>query len=420
MRTVFLSFAIVLPFMAACGTSSSEAPSIASITEQETTNGEYAYSFDRSGVMTSAGTRTASYSISRDHDTLTAGSNTYRFDPLGRVVAIDNVSITYGPHGQIAQAVSGGRTVSYVYDENGQRILKRTNGAATAAYIDEGYLTAAGLEEPVHVAGKLVGLLKNGQFALTAADVRGTVIADTDGTSRLPSPFGARPVAPDVAAAVDYAEKGLDEDLGVIRMGVRDYDPRIGRFLTPDPLFLEHPERCVGHFVDCNLYSYARNSPALIVDPDGTDGVEVSDRVTITVPGGYGVTAKIGLVVDLKKPLEGVKVNAGVGQATPSDPATSAKAVAATAGGTISYVKDPSKITGSGTTSVVTAPVYKSPPLAGTFTRDKTASGEVNAVGVGLSVGTGAGESTMRTTTVDVTRKTLDSAVSSIRKWAGI
>jgi RHS repeat-associated protein len=28
-------------------------------------------------------------------------------------------------------------------------------------------------------------------------------------------------------------------DLGLLRMGVRDYDPEINRFTTPDPLFLD-------------------------------------------------------------------------------------------------------------------------------------------------------------------------------------
>ena len=48
---------------------------------------------------------------------------------------------------------------------------------------------------------------------------------------------------PGIAAALDYVEKGFDRDLGLVRMGVRDYDPYIGRFLTPDPLFLESPEK---------------------------------------------------------------------------------------------------------------------------------------------------------------------------------
>jgi RHS repeat-associated protein len=57
----------------------------------------------------------------------------------------------------------------------------------------------------------------------------------------------------------------------MVRMGVRDYDPRSNRFTTPDPLFMLHPEKCVGSPGECNLYSYAGNNPLLYRDPKGTE-----------------------------------------------------------------------------------------------------------------------------------------------------
>jgi len=85
----------------------------------------------------------------------------------------------------------------------------------------------------------------------------------------LPSPFGQRTSHPSTAPAIDYVEKGYDADLGLVRVGVRDYDPEINRFTTPDPLVLESPEKCQESPADCNLYGYARNSPATLVDRDG-------------------------------------------------------------------------------------------------------------------------------------------------------
>lgn len=130
----------------------------------------------------------------------------------------------------------------------------------------------------------LVGTLNNGQFVLLASDVRGTVQADSDGSSRIASPFGARAREPDSAAEVDYADSAFDADIGGVRMGVRDYDPRTARFLQPDPLYLGDPERCVNSPVDCGLYTYARSSPATYVDPTGnepetTESASAAERV---------------------------------------------------------------------------------------------------------------------------------------------
>jgi RHS repeat-associated protein len=252
-----------------CGGHRAPPEETTSVIQAASAAGSYAYAFDRSGLMTSSGSGDASYGIVRHGSTLTAGTDTYTYDALGRVAAIDGLSIVYGPDGQIDRATSGSRRTSYVYDENGQRILESTNGAPTAAYVEGAYVSATELDEPVVVAGRRVGLLRDGHFALTASDMRGSVQADADGTMRLASPFGARPVHPDIAAAVDYADHGYDADLGTDRMGVRDYDARIGRFLEPDPHFLLHPEECVSSPAECNLYGYAKGSPASFTDPTG-------------------------------------------------------------------------------------------------------------------------------------------------------
>jgi hypothetical protein len=58
-------------------------------------------------------------------------------------------------------------------------------------------------------------------------------------------------------------------------MGVRDYDPSLNRFTTPDPLFLETPSKCLANPIDCNLYSYARNAPGDYADPTGKNPVVI-------------------------------------------------------------------------------------------------------------------------------------------------
>ena len=59
-----------------------------------------------------------------------------------------------------------------------------------------------------------------------------------------------------------------DDELGLINMRGRIYDPKLGRFLTTDPI-VSRP-----HFGQSwNPYSYVHNSPLNFTDPSGFDGV---------------------------------------------------------------------------------------------------------------------------------------------------
>lgn len=229
----------------------------------------YGYGFDGFGLPTYIARNGTARFITRSGSTLTAGSVTYTFDGLGRTIQRGPLTLFYGPDGHVATASRGAGSWSLWHDETGNRLLKLAGSTPVAAYVEEGYLDATGLTERVQVAGRTVGLLRNGAFTTVATDARGSVIAETDGTARVASAFGQRDVHPSMAAALDYVEKGYDADLGLVRMGVRDYDPEINRFTTPDPLFLEQPGRCVESPVQCSLYGYALNLPNLYSDPTG-------------------------------------------------------------------------------------------------------------------------------------------------------
>ena len=52
-----------------------------------------------------------------------------------------------------------------------------------------------------------------------------------------------------------------DSDTGLVRFGVRDYDPRVGRWTAPDPIRFQAG--------DANLYRYVGNLPTVLTDPTG-------------------------------------------------------------------------------------------------------------------------------------------------------
>jgi RHS repeat-associated protein len=424
---------VLSSFLAVAGCSSNvgtgdspESDLVGEVTQAASTAGQYAYGFDKAGLSTSVGNGTISYAIARTGDTLKAGGDTYRYDALGRVNAINDLAITVGPTGQIARATRGAKTIAYVYDENGDRILKSVDGVPSAAYVDGVYVTPT-----VRVGGKLVGLLRNGRFAIAPTDARGTVLGDTDGTSRLPSPFGARPVHPDVAAAFDYTEKGFDADLGAIRMGVRDYDPRLNRFLTPDPLYLEHPEKCVEHLADCTLYAYARNSPAMFTDPTGKDGVAFG--VGAGIVGGTGDSTNAGAQVEVgiffSFGKDGMRNNnsnypswrtspffalrwrwsqlqvrpyVSVGTVSTKDKGTGAVGASAGVGGSGTYIRDDSQFMGNGASLAVTTPVVG-------FSAPLTTQGAQNGFGVSAGPGRGGSGALFRTTTWDI--------IDTVKRW---
>ncbi|MBF0300811.1 MAG: hypothetical protein HQK51_19030 [Oligoflexia bacterium] len=63
-----------------------------------------------------------------------------------------------------------------------------------------------------------------------------------------------------------FAGSLSDQEMPLFQMQKRFYDPKRGRFLSPDPLFLESPNRCIESPVECNLYSYAGNNPINKID----------------------------------------------------------------------------------------------------------------------------------------------------------
>jgi RHS repeat-associated protein len=120
-----------------------------------------------------------------------------------------------------------------------------------------------------NIGGQMLGVVHNGRFEMLPFDQMGTVVGEADGSANIPSPYGDRSVPVSNSAAIDYVKQGYDADLGLVRMGVRDYDPKIGRFVTPDPLFLTSPHMWLNSPIENNLYGYAGNDPVLFTDPSG-------------------------------------------------------------------------------------------------------------------------------------------------------
>jgi RHS repeat-associated protein len=99
--------------------------------------------------------------------------------------------------------------------------------------------------------------------------------------------FGERTVT---AGAPDFLPFGFaggmfDVDTGLVRFGVRDYDPVVGRWTSKDPIRFDG-----GHV---NLYSYVGNDPVNRTDPAGRTWGEI---IGSGLAGGAYLAASAGVI----------------------------------------------------------------------------------------------------------------------------
>ena len=244
------------------------------------------YTYDGNGNRLSAtgssGTLTAIHDV---QDRLTSyGATSYTYtangELLNRITGSGTTSYTYDALGNLLSVqLAGGSTVTYVVDAENRRVGKRLNGSAVTGYL--------------YSAGRLVAQLNGGnsligRFVYGTSDVVPDYMVKSGVTYRIfTDPLGSPRLVVNVsngqiAQRIDYDEFGnvtsdsapgftpfgfagglYDSDTGLVRLGVRDYDPTPGRFTAKDPWLFAGD--------DTNLYAYAGNDPINYSDPSGLD-----------------------------------------------------------------------------------------------------------------------------------------------------
>ncbi|MCL6600749.1 MAG: RHS repeat-associated core domain-containing protein [Alicyclobacillus macrosporangiidus] len=98
-------------------------------------------------------------------------------------------------------------------------------------------------------------------------DAWGNVLTHTDSTN----------TGLDTANPYIYRGYWYDRDTGLYYLNARYYNPKIGRFLSEDPV-----GPTVGDALSYNQYAYTRNNPELFADHTGND-VEVAELLVPTI-----------------------------------------------------------------------------------------------------------------------------------------
>jgi RHS repeat-associated protein len=252
----------------------------------------------------------------------TTGGLSYTYDANGNAITKNGLSYSWASYNlpTALQANVGGTalTSTFLYSPEHDRYEQAatySNGTETTYYVGddlEKMVSANGVSYWRHYvtvpSGRTLVVSRNSdgssstEYVLT--DHLGSSDAIVDGSTGTVSvresfnPFGVRrgsnwtgsPSATDASAIAGITRHGFTshehlDNIGLIHMGGRVYDPASGRFLSVDPIV-----GGVGDTQAHNPYSYVSNRPLVSTDPSGLDGedkpvvVDAGDELQKMVP----------------------------------------------------------------------------------------------------------------------------------------
>jgi len=260
--------------------------------------GVKSYSYDAVGnLITKSDTGTYTYgqngagphAVTSINGTLNGVTNpTFIYDANGNLIGGAGRSIDYTSYNKPSQIISNGQTVNFSYDPNHGRVIQTTEDTTTV-YVGSSYEqisnTTTGMITHKHYisAGGGTVAVYTYESDLTSntrylhADQLGSIdtITDEGGSvvERLSyDPFGQRrqsnwqDATGPITSLTPYGYTGQEhiEEVGLIHMNGRVYDPQLGRFVSPDP-FVQFPHSTQG----MNRYTYVNNNPMILTDPSG-------------------------------------------------------------------------------------------------------------------------------------------------------
>jgi len=254
-------------------------------------------------IAVGSGTISYTYNARGDLVQRAVGSDAWTYDwdarSLLRRVTRNGAEVArfeYDPLGRRLEKVAGGATANYVYD--GVDIVRETvSGGSTTTY---GYIHGPGIDEPLARENVATGTL-----TYFHADGLGSIVkvTDTNGSVVLTRQYDAWGNLETGAADPGYAYTGRewDPETGLYYYRARYYDPKIGRFISEDP---------IGFLGGVNLYAYVDNRPTEMIDPLGWAGIMVDPNT----PMGQRM-ANMSAIERLLMPLDFIMPLSVVGKA---------------------------------------------------------------------------------------------------------
>ncbi|MEU7012615.1 RHS repeat-associated core domain-containing protein [Streptomyces sp. NPDC046385] len=213
-----------------------------------------------------------------------ATDKVYDYDSAGNTTKRPGVSgkqdLVWSDEGRLSSLTENGKSTEYVYDAEGELLIRDTPGGEQVLYsgATELHVRTDGTTwaQRTYSAGSTAVALRSNQTGTNtlhflAGDHHGTqsvsITSDASQavTKRFMSPFGSERGG---AVGSWPSDKGFlgqteDKNTGLTAIGARQYDAAIGQFISVDPLLeTDKPQTLNG-------YSYAGNNPVTYSDPTG-------------------------------------------------------------------------------------------------------------------------------------------------------
>jgi RHS repeat-associated protein len=259
---------------------------------QSTAYGTLTYNFDAIGNMTyNSQVGGYSYLPAKPHAVITAGANSYTYDPNGNMMGRNGATLTHDYENRLVSLVAGGTTTIFVYDAAGGRV-KKTSSSITTLYIGKLYECTSGVCTSHIFAGgnRIVSKKPSGTYYYHTDHLgSSSVITNASGAKEQEIyyyPFGqTRFNSGSVDLHHKYTGQEEDAETGLYFYGARYYDPAIGRFISADTIVSDpsNPQ-------SLNRYTYVLNNPLRYTDPTGHAEITFTCDISAGCPvsGGNG------------------------------------------------------------------------------------------------------------------------------------
>ncbi|MBB6570711.1 hypothetical protein HPO96_26755 [Kribbella sandramycini] len=218
-------------------------------------------------------------------------ADSYAYDAAGnmssRNVGGDTENFTWDAEGHVASVTGPGGETSFVYDAEGNRLIRHDPKGATLYLASAEVRWEKGPTETLSsiryydFGGKTIAMRDNpSSVEYLMPDPHGTATVSVGGLSttisrRFMDPFGNPRGTPSSTwnpKARGFVNGVDDPSTGLTHLGAREYDPKLGKFISVDPLVDNSNPQTL------NAYAYSNNNPTTFTDPDGLLPINPGDE----------------------------------------------------------------------------------------------------------------------------------------------